>query len=367
MEPRMMGNGSGYVCKVLGTVCVLLVTFFGGPALHAVGETRWASSPGRCQSNNVSVSIAPGLPADQQVYVELCTATTNSSSYDQSVELLVPGMTYDHNYWDFPGFGGKYSYVRHANASGHATLSYDRMGTGKSSHPPSFLVGANSNSWVAHQLVQKLRNGEIGTTGSAPKFESVIATGHSYGSGFVWLEASKYKDVDAVILSGLTHYLRYDTIIQKVLPSLIPAPLDPKFAGTTVDMSNLTTRPGTRYQDYFFPGKVDKAVVEQDERLKQTITAAEAAQIPPIYGVNLDIRVPVLLAGGGKDSLFCGSEVYDCTNATEMVNAEKPHLGPQVPSVDGYVEADSGHSMNLSVNAEEWFAKANEWVSAHTS
>ncbi|MGH3929526.1 MAG: hypothetical protein ACRDTF_06065 [Pseudonocardiaceae bacterium] len=43
-------------------------------------------------------------------------------------------------------------------------------------------------------------------------FEKVVAVGNSIGTLVTWLEASRYRDVDAVILTGGTHKLRYETL-----------------------------------------------------------------------------------------------------------------------------------------------------------
>jgi hypothetical protein len=51
--------------------------------------------------------------------------------------ILASGFTYDHQYWDLPVDGGKYSFVDAANRAGYATLNLDRLGLGSSDKPPA--------------------------------------------------------------------------------------------------------------------------------------------------------------------------------------------------------------------------------------
>ncbi|MFF5985972.1 alpha/beta hydrolase [Prauserella flavalba] len=310
-----------------------------------------------CQAQQIPVSLHEGGPADQEIYGELCLP---AGKRPKAVMLLTHGITYDHNYFDIPGFDEQYSYAASAAEAGYATLSIDRIGSGNSSHPPASLIGMNTNVWIAHQLVQKLRAGKIASSNGKVAFAKVLQVGHSYGSGVTWLEASRYKDVDAIIVTGANHFPRVDTITQTLVPSLVSAPLDPAFSGEGLDPAYLTTRPGTRYADFMAPGNVDPALVAQDERLKQTVTASEFAQIPFDIGTELDIDVPVLVALGDKDSLFCGAGA-DCSSEEELVASEAPKLG-YPPCVDGYLQPGAGHDNVLMRNARDFFDALNAWA-----
>lgn len=329
--------------------------------LHATPVAAASSTQRQCRAQQISVSMFEGAPVDQAVHVELCTP---AGAPPPVVQLLLHGITYDHHYFDQPGFNGRYSYAASANGAGYATLTVDRLGSGSSSHPPAALIGANSDAWVAHQLVQKLRAGEIESSAGPTSFRRVVEVGHSYGTGVTWLEASRYQDVDAVIATGGDHFLRYDTIAQVLVPSFVPAPLDKNNPAGTLDPGSITTRPGTRYADFMAPGKVDPDLVNQDERLKQTVTATELAQIPLIIGTPLDIRVPTLVALGDQDTLFCGAGI-NCDNTEQLVRAEAPKLGPAVPCVEGHLQPGGGHDNVLMHNAPDFFTALNSWTTRH--
>lgn len=329
-----------------------------GLTVHPVAAHAEAGEPARvCHAQRIPVSMSERGPVDQHVYGELCLPAGKRPA---AVMLLTHGITYDHNYFDMPGFGGRYSYARSANAAGYATLSIDRLGSGRSSHPPGAAVGMNAHVWIAHQIIQKLRRGEISGASGPAAFEKVVQVGHSYGSGVTWIEASRYRDVDAIIVTGANHFLRLDTIAQVLTPSFIPSTADPAVAKTVADPSYVTTRPGTRYADFMAPGNVDPRVVAADERLKQTVTATELGEIPFDIGHSLDIDVPVLVAQGDKDTLFCGAGV-SCEDERQLVEAEAPHLGN--PScVDGYLHPGAGHDNVLMRNARDFFDALNSWA-----
>lgn len=79
---------------------------------------------------------------------------------------------------------------------GFATLNVDRLGIGASSHPAAGLITTATEASIAHLLVQTLRN---------DGFDRVALVGHSYGSVIALAEAGAYRDVDAVVLTGLDH------------------------------------------------------------------------------------------------------------------------------------------------------------------
>jgi pimeloyl-ACP methyl ester carboxylesterase len=344
---RMLANAA------LGLIALGALLGQGAPALAA----------GRgCQDNRIAVALAPGLPQDQQVFTRLCLPDGPPPA---TVQLLVHGVTYTHLYWDFPDPTGgtpRYSYVNAALDAGFATLALDRIGSGASSHPLGALVTIESNAYVVHQVVQALRAGKVRGPSGALGFEKVVLVGHSYGSFTAWYEATDYQDVDGVILSGVSHTFQPDAPLNVLLP-LRPAALDPAFFGKGHDLTYLTTAPGSRAATFYAPGQVDPAVISLDERTKGTLTLTEFALFPIVIVRPLDIRVPVLLANGTQDRLFCGPTLTGnvCSDAQTLLAVEAPRLGPRVPCVEAWVLPGAGHMLNTLLDAPQWFAVAQEW------
>lgn len=275
-----------------------------------------------------------------------------------TVQLLIPGGAYNRTYWDFPYEPDTYSYVRAATGAGYTTLVIDRLGTGTSSHPLGTQLNFEAHAEAAHQVISALRAGQIGPRA----FTRVVLVGHSYGSGVVWYEGATYRDVDAFIITGLLHGLTVSGAAA-IATYIHPAVLDPKFAGSGVDPSYITTIPGKREPFFYAPG-ADPNVIATDEATKDTATATEVAEIPPAIfasGKAQQLTAPVLLAVGTKDMVFCGLGGADCSTAESLVAQERPFYG-RAPCLDAWLMPGAGHDLNTSPGAPEWFAAAIRWT-----
>ncbi|HEX5404435.1 MAG TPA: alpha/beta fold hydrolase [Pseudonocardiaceae bacterium] len=303
----------------------------------------------------IPVSLTGTGPTTDQLYGRLCTPPGATA-----LQVLLSGITYDHTYWDLPGSSADpthYSYVAHANAAGFATLALDRIGIGRSSHPNGLLVTINTDAATTHQAIQAMR---------ADGFRKVVLVGHSYGSWTTWYEASSYHDVDAVVLSGVSHGVNVTATLRLAPILLHPAMIDPELGSRYADPTYLTTPPGMRDEMFHNPERVDPTLVTYDETHKSTVTVGEIDDFPLILLHPLDIRVPVLVANGSADPLFCGLGGANCSSASALVRAEKPHLGSRVPEVDGFILPGAGHDLNYAPNAAQWFSAAQVWITQHT-
>jgi len=309
----------------------------------------------QCQQQTVSVTLSALSQTQYHVVTWLCW---RGSLAGKTVQVLVSGYTYDHNYWDFPYQTPAYSYVESATNAGYATLNLDRLGVGLSDHPAAALITLPSHAYVIHQLVQSLRAGAFQGT----PFAKVVLVGHSLGTLISWTEASTYADVDGVIASGWLHVVN-PTGVTTLTAASYPAALDPKFAGSGLSIGYLTTTPGTRGSIFYSQSDADSGVIALDETLKQTGTDGELATYAlsedPL--VTLSIHVPVLAAVGQDDSIFCGPLV-PCTNGQTVLQREGIFYSPHA-CLEGYSLPDSGHDMNLHLNAQQWYATALDWVS----
>jgi pimeloyl-ACP methyl ester carboxylesterase len=272
------------------------------------------------------------------------------------VQLLQSGATYGSEYWDFGYHPSTYSYVRKANAAGFATLNLDRLGIGTSTHPAAGLITTATEANIAHLLVRKLRDGAFGTS-----FDRVALVGHSYGSVIALAESGTYRDVDAVVLTGLDHEVA-PGFVTTFTASLAPADLaDPDRFGDLAP-GYLTTRPGTRTGFYYTPN-ADPAAIAYDEATKQTFTVTEDATFPTVLPDTLGITAPVDVVVGQYDALFCGP-VSDCANPLSLTSLERTFY-PSAASFAFTVIPDAGHSLNLQRNAPATFAAIDTWLT-HT-
>lgn len=304
-----------------------------------------------CTKLRHEVALAPGAPADHEIAAELCVP---SEITRDTVLLTVHGLTYSSLYWDFPYQPDRYSFVRHANAAGYATLNFDRLGNRESDRPPSLLVTPAAQAHVQHQLVEALRSGEFGHAWSR-----VVLVGHSLGSVLSIMQAATYHDADGLVVTGFLH--GYGAGFAALLLSLYPAALDPRFAGLGLDLGYMTTQPGTRGSRFYHLLNADPAVIALDEQTKEVGAAGEIVPFPLVNTAltSLQVDVPVLSVVGRNDAIFCG--LGACGDLLSATTLEPLAYGPAA-ELELVVVPKAGHDLNLHKNAPTTYAAILDWL-----
>ncbi|MGH8922234.1 MAG: alpha/beta hydrolase, partial [Actinomycetes bacterium] len=151
---------------VLLACCALLAGALAAP--HAA-----AASPVSCAEVDLPVSVPS---SHETVHGQLCRPIGDAPT---TVQLLIPGGTYNRVYWDFPYQPERYSYQRDMAGHGYATFAVDQLGTGQSTKPPSAILLSSVEAAAIHQVVGHLRAGRVGEV----RFDRVVLVGHSLGSG----------------------------------------------------------------------------------------------------------------------------------------------------------------------------------------
>jgi len=298
----------------------------------------------------MAVALAPGQPARYTVTGQLC-ATKDELSDGTTVQLLIHGATYNRDYWDFGTINGiRYSYARETAAHGFPTFALNQLGAANSSRPASAEITVEAAAYVAHQIVQKLRDGSI----SGVRFGKVIIIGHSLGSTAVWQEAITYGDVDGVVVTGAAHSLA-SAFINFTPAPFYPATDDPKFANSGLDTGYLTTVPGVRSALFYSSPDYDPAIILQDERRKDVVSATELSTGIQLVTSNATqaIQVPVLTILGSNDLTTCGANPqggnFDCSFGAIVATQEAPFYSSKA-QLHACVIPASGHDVNLAVN-----------------
>jgi pimeloyl-ACP methyl ester carboxylesterase len=281
----------------------------------------------------------------------------------QTVELLVPGFTYNRSYWDMSVDHGRFSYVRRALAAGYATMSVDRLGTGRSTRPPGSAVTLHSGAGALYDVVRALHAGIAGHP-----FSRLFYVGHSLGSFYGWQLAADFPEgggIDGYVITGALHTGGKPSFSQQALADIIPAALDPAFAGLGLDSEYLTTVAGTRAGLFYYAPTSVPDVTAADEQLKDTGTAGElaAAQVPttPADSPSRAIDKPTLIVMGDQDALFCGPpDGPDCTSAN-LKAAEAPFY-PGAPRLRALAVAQAGHDVTLHANAPSVDRRIQRWI-----
>lgn len=311
-----------------------------------------------CQNLNIPVSLLEvpllGLK-DQTMYGRLCVPPGGS----RTLQVLVPGGTYSSAYYDPPGLPDTRSFRKAVNNAGYATLAVDRVGSGRSSKPLSELLTATAQANAVHHAIQAMRTGAVG-----PRFDKIVLVGHSLGSATTILEAATFRDVDGVVITGFTHRIASLTVLP-TLAALSPAALDPKMSKVVgLDAGYLTTLPGMRYSAFHNPGPFDQQVIDADEASKDLIAPGEivdAVLIGLVLPYSRRINVPVLLAMGEKDGVFCGPLASDCSSAESLRQGEAGFYSPEA-RLRAFVVPGYGHSINFAPNAPLLHDAVTGWM-----
>ncbi|MFE0025066.1 alpha/beta hydrolase [Amycolatopsis sp. NPDC059021] len=327
------------------TSAVLATTLLLAPAQAQATESS-------CQDLNIPVQLLGLVP--ETVHGRLCTPPGGA----ETVQVLVPGATYNSAYWD-PALTPEIRSFRLAmNQAGYATFTLDRLGSGASSRPPSALLTAFTQADVVHQVIQAIRRGEAGS-----RFGKVILGGHSLGSAITVLEAGTYHDVDGVLVTGLAHHINPPGALI-VLGSFIPVALDPATSQRGLDPTYLTTRPGTRYPAFHAPGPDIPEVVAYDEATKDVVAPGElldAAALATILPYTWQITAPTLVVVGGGDAGLCGPLATDCTSSAGLLASEAPYYSTAA-RLRTYVLPGYGHSINYAPNAPDYHQAVAQWA-----
>ncbi|TCO46533.1 alpha/beta hydrolase [Actinocrispum wychmicini] len=306
----------------------------------------------RCSETDVPVTY--GLLLHGTVHGQLCVPPTTTNT----VQLLVHGGTYNRYYWDIPYNNGSYSYQRDMAANGVATFAVDALGSGRSTQPLSELITGTTEASAMHQVIQALRAGAVGGS----QFSRVVIVGHSMGSGVTVLEATGYHDVDGVVLTGMTHSMDLLALTGVFVDGVRPALLDPVLSQRSSDPGYVTTMPGTR-QVFHNPGLVEPGVLAADETTKDQVAATVVPDLLTLAfesPLSRSINVPVLIANGASDGLFCA---FVCASEDTLRAAESPYF---TAPLEVHLTPQAGHAVALSTNAADHREAIRAWMDEHS-
>jgi pimeloyl-ACP methyl ester carboxylesterase len=331
--------------RPLALLLTVLASMF---SLNAVSARAEAAVAVTCRDVNTPISVPGATPG--AIYGRYCRTDRRNR---HPLQILVPGVTYTHSYWDLPGFGGRYSYTRFVNRHGYDTLAIDRLGIGRSSRPAMAMnVTADANADALHQVVESVRTRGLG----GRRYKKIVLTGHSYGTFTSDLTSATYGGVDGIVGTG---WLQQPTVLgaEAVLGSFWPATMDPKFSGQVIDPGYVTTRPGVRGGVFYEASDTDPAVIAVDERTKDTASGAEATYLEPANtAMTTRIGVPTLRVIGELDRVMCNPD--PCTQ--QWLTETAPGLFPA--GVEVYAQPGAGHDVALERGNVGGFEVALSWL-----
>ncbi|XVV00571.1 alpha/beta hydrolase [Actinosynnema sp. CA-248983] len=304
------------------------------------------AAPVVCEDVTVPVRV---LLTTQTMYGRLCTPQGADT-----LQVLIPGGTYNSSYWDIAYTPGTRSYRQAMNNAGQATLAVDRLGTGRSSKPLSTLITATTQANAVHEVIRAMR----------ARFDRIIVGGHSIGAAMAMIEAGLHRDVDGVLVTGMTHRMNHITVLP-VLATMVPAALDPQLRSRGLDPGYLTTSAGTRFDAFHTPGPLVPEAIAEDEATKDVFAATEAVDTIALTNVVIPftrrIDVPVMIVVG-NDTHFCGTPLgSDCSSPEALRASEAPYFAPAA-RLHTYILNGYGHSINYAPNAPDYHRAVLAWT-----
>ena len=327
-------------------LCALASTSAAITLAACAGSATKNSTRSVCSKTEFSVRANDTDPAVYKIGGELCGKGRGA----KTLLITSHGATYNHLYWNWGVSPDMYSFVQNMPAKVDV-LNVDLLGAGASDHPPSTVTGSGAEAHVLHQLVQAMRS---------RGYQTVILVGHSSGAGHVVREASKYHDVDGIIVTGFLHAFADKSIVASIL---YPASSDPMFASLKLDPGYLTSQVGKKANTGFYNlAVVDPAVLAFDEAHKDVVTwpaiqdVLEAISTPAI---SQAISVPVLSLQAQYDAGFCS--LPDCPQA-----ALESQAWSAAAKLDLHVIPVAGHDIHLHLagaNAE--FEYIRQWLATN--
>jgi pimeloyl-ACP methyl ester carboxylesterase len=221
----------------------------------------------------------------------------------------------------------------------------------------------HASAFTLHQVVTALRTGQFEDAAGSPlEFEQVVLVGHSFGSNISWTEASLYQDVDALVLTGISHDQNPPgAVLTQTLA--YPAELDPLFADLALPPGYLTTIPGARDELFYYVPGASFDTISADEALKDTVPLGMLFDQFTTYGYTQSIEVPVLNIVGNYDTLAC--QLPSCLESGS-IDGEGEHY-QLAAAFEQWIVDDAGHSLNLHENAPSWYSRAQHWLKANLS
>lgn len=245
-------------------------------------------------------------------------------------------------------------------ARGYHTLSYDRLGLGKSSHGDAKNeIQAFLEIEALAQLTRMVRNGEVS---EIKKPSKVVHVGHSFGSAQTVALSAMYPELsDALVLTGWSAIADYMPMFLSGA-NFQQARLNGKNSNYT-DGYLTSADIGSNVYLFFYPPHFDTGLLEFAENNKQPMTIGE---LMTITGLPSQSRFtgPVYVIDGENDVPFCGGDCLN-TGTSASIPAAAEKVFPSASAFVAYIHPNTGHAINVHYNATGAYKQINDFLGIH--
>ncbi|TGO12115.1 hypothetical protein BTUL_0094g00270 [Botrytis tulipae] len=310
-----------------------------------------------------------------------CKPDADNSS-NPTIQVLTHGIGFDKTYWDLPYNNFNYSYIDMATANySYHTLSFDRLGTGASSHgEPLNEIQSYIEVAATAALTTMLRNGTFPSAMNT-SYSRIVHIGHSFGSAQTYALANMYPNItDGIVLTGFTMNSSFVSSFaaggnfqqaQENQPSRF-FNFTANIGTTDISLSSPEAVPAgymvssnAAANKYLFlkPNYYDPSILTYTESTKQTVTQGELLTLGSLPMTN-NYAGPVMVIDGDADLPYCGSDCLATGGVADslaaMVKDSFPNVGEN--DFEAYIQPNTGHGINLHYNATGAYGVWLDWL-----
>lgn len=346
-----------------GSDADMRITWRGRSVFLRQGQGGIARVPISFRVRNVNGTVVP-CPGDGKTYVVRGNVTAPAAALEpggtKTTTLYNHGHSFDERLWTYGGVDG-YDFSNELAERGHTSVTYDRLGYGKSDKLHGFKSCYQTEATVISQMIAKLKNGDYDLEGRDElRFGRVALAGISQGALINEGVANTFKNQDALIHLGF------------VPAAFITPPIAAKFAAQQAQCA-ANSEPAVQQEGnprgYAFRGRTDAEFretnfVNTDPKVVADFTARRFVDpcglpvfVTPWIGYvaanDNQVRGPVLVVFGAQDANFLTHrQAVDAQTALFSGTADRTTE----------LLADTGHMLPLERTAPQLQRIVSDWL-----
>ncbi len=271
---------------------------------------------------------------------------------NHTLQVLVPGFTYNHTYWDPSSrILSDYSYARFMARQGYPVLALDLLGTGDSSIPDGDVLNLNQS---VSSLVQVLTNVRSLPNPLGHKFSRIVLVGHSVGTAIAVLTTGTFPGIaDFLVATGWSFAPHVVPLSEELIAAALATPYIRFPAPVREELFYFTpsARPSViEFDNRFLADQFSRGVLVEGLPLLEALALGDIQAIQDISRVN-KVNIPVLVQLGRFDVI-----------APPLLPEVEARLYSSSPDVSVDILERMGHSFNLHRNRLESWRGINQWI-----
>ena len=337
--------------RVVVMVLVAAGLAFPAPAVAEPGPT--AEVDVSFTVRNTNGSTVP-CPADGRTYTVSGTlvgpADALAATTTHRVNVLVHDITTGGWFWRMPGHPDV-DYAGRLADEGEVSLVIDRLGYDASPVARGTSTCLGSQADVLHQVIQQVRAG----SSAIPKPDDVIVHGHSVGAAIAQAEASKWKDVDGLVLMSWSDAGVSPRAIKESVLQHSACLLGGGRSGAPRGYAWYARTPADFRSIHFATAPADvqagASTLRNPDPCGDAISLAQLVVLGNVLTRAID--VPVLLQFGGEDVL----------NRPGAPNLQRIAYSPQA-QVTVHTDQAAGGALPLEAGAADLRTRVRDWLCA---